>query len=240
MRLDQYLVSIGAAQSRDRAKKLIKKSAVKVDSKVVTKPSFDLPEGANVELLEQDIHYVSQGALKLKPWANLLSLKDSTVIDIGASTGGFTEVCLEEGAVKVYAVDVGTDQLHPRLKADDRVVSLEKTDARDLCKGLFTDGFPKILVSDVSFISIRKILPEVCTLLPEIKQIAVLVKPQFELQPKDIGSGGVVRSKEARQRACDLVINSVENLGFKIKNISPVQSSEHKANIEFMLIAERD
>lgn len=239
MRLDQHLVSIGAAQSRDRAKKLIKKSAVKVEGVVVTKPSFDVPEGVTAELLEQDIHYVSKGALKLKPWANSLALKDALVIDIGASTGGFTEVCLEEGAKKVYAVDVGTDQLHPRLKADDRVASFEKTDARDLSKGLFTDGMPAVLVSDVSFISIRKILPEVCTLIPEIKQMAVLVKPQFELQPRDIGTGGIVKSKNSRQRACDYVIDCVENLGFKIISISPVQDENYKANIEFMLIAER-
>lgn len=239
MRLDQYLVQESAAQSRDRAKKLIKKGAVKIDGKKVTKPSFDVTEHMRVELLEQDIHYVSQGALKLLPFVDLISLKDAIVIDIGASTGGFTEVCLEQHAQKVYAVDVGTDQLNPRLKADSRVISLEKTDARDLSKDVFTDGMPGVLVSDVSFISIRKILPDLIAKIPTIQQLAVLVKPQFELQPEDIGSGGIVRLNEARQRACDLVQNSVENLGYKIIQISPVQPKDHKANIEFMLIAEK-
>ncbi|MBR3651787.1 MAG: TlyA family RNA methyltransferase, partial [Victivallales bacterium] len=155
----------------------------------------------------QDLKYVSRGAYKLLPAIEKFQpeLEGKTALDLGASTGGFTDVLLQHGVAKVYAVDVGTDQLHPKLAADPRVVNLQKTNARQLSRELIPDPID-ILVGDVSFISLTKVLPPCQPLLAPYAWIAVLVKPQFETERENIGKHGVVKDDKIRQQRVEKIL----------------------------------
>jgi len=194
MRLDEYLVKNNFVESRNKAKELIKAGKIKVDGKIVTKPSFSV-ENCNVEILEKI--YVSRAAWKLKNYLDKynISFEGKNVIDVGSSTGGFSEVSLEKGARSVTCVDVGNNQLHPKLRSDKRVRVFENTDIRDFESKEKFD----ILVSDVSFISLLKIFDKLKTLSDEM---ILLFKPQFEVG-KDIkrDKRGVVLDKDAIKKA---------------------------------------
>ena len=206
IRLDQYLVQHGLIQSRERAKALIMSGVVFVNEQKVDKAGEMIKEDAKVEVRGHDIGYVSRGGLKMEGALNAfpVSAEGKVCLDIGASTGGFTDCLLQHGAVKVHAIDVGTNQLVWKLRQDPRVVVKEKFNARYMTPEDIGEQVD-LIVSDVSFISLKKILPAAFPLLKDGGDALVLIKPQFELQPEDIGPGGIVRDPALHQRAVDSI-----------------------------------
>jgi 23S rRNA (cytidine1920-2'-O)/16S rRNA (cytidine1409-2'-O)-methyltransferase len=206
MRLDQMLVARGLAPSRARAQDLIKRGFVLVGGIVCEKPSLDVKDDLEIVIAAEAPEYVSRGAEKLVAALDCFGFDPSgkVALDVGASTGGFTEVLLERGATRVYAIDVGTAQLHARLKDDPRVISLENVDARALTPDQITDQVGAIVV-DVSFISVIKVLGTVLQFAAPGAWLIILVKPQFEVGRENVGSGGIVRDDTARRAALDNV-----------------------------------
>jgi len=193
-RLDQLLVERGAFPSRARAQGAIKAGLVRVGGARIDKPSASFAEDCAIEI-DGDVHdYVSRGALKLERALRTYEIvpEGKICLDLGASTGGFTEVLLRAGAAKIYAVDVGSGQLHPKILADPRVVNLEKTHAKDLAPALIPDPID-IIVCDVSFISLKKALPFAMALAAPKARLVALIKPQFEVGRSQIGKGGIVK-----------------------------------------------
>ena len=240
MRLDQLLVARGLAESRARAKAAIEAGGVTVDGRPAKAASQMVPEEA--ELVFVDAHdFVSRAALKLDHALALwpVTVEGRIVLDIGASTGGFTEVCLRRGAARVCAVDVGQGQLHPRIAADPRVTNLEQTDARVLTAALIPEP-PQLIVCDASFIGLAKVLPAALALAAPGADLVTLVKPQFEMERRaDVGRGGVVRDPEAREAALDRVVAWLEGQGWPVRETaeSPVPGGD--GNIEWLLWAQR-
>ncbi len=195
-RLDNTLVSRGLVTTRSQAESYIKLGQAKVNGKVVAKSGFLVRENDKVELTVNE-RYVSRAGLKLASVAQALKLdfRDKVVLDVGSSTGGFTDYALQHVALKVIAVDVGTDQLHPNLRNDDRVELHEKTDIRDFD----TDEAIDIVVADLSFISLREILPHVAELSSKKTQIAAMVKPQFEAGQSSLKHKGVIKNERLRR-----------------------------------------
>jgi 23S rRNA (cytidine1920-2'-O)/16S rRNA (cytidine1409-2'-O)-methyltransferase len=195
-RLDILVASLGLASSRSQAETYIKLGDVRVNGRVVQKPGF-LAAGTDKIEISQSEQYVSRAGLKLASVAGKLGLdfKNKTVLDVGSSTGGFTEYALKHGAAKVIAVDVGTEQLHPSLRADSRVELYEKTDIRDFK----TDEKIDIVLIDVSFISLRQVLPAVSGLGGAKTQIIAMAKPQFEAGAGDVNKG-VIKNDSIRRR----------------------------------------
>ncbi len=192
-RLDEFLVARGHYTSRARAQNAIKAGFVRVNNAVVLKPAHKV-SGSDVVTAAGDVHpYVSRGGVKLAAALDAFGVNPHGIkcLDLGASTGGFTDVLLRRGAAKVYAVDVGRGQLHPSLK-DNRVVNMEKTHANDLTATLIPDTID-LIVCDVSFISLKKALPPALSLTGNSAQLIALVKPQFEVGPEQIGKGGIVK-----------------------------------------------
>lgn len=196
-RLDQAMVVRGLTPTRSQAESWIKLGKVVVDGRVVTKPGFFVTEGKQIELKALE-RYVSRAGLKLASVAGKfhVDFTGKTVLDVGSSTGGFTDYALQHGATKVYAVDVGTDQLHPSLRTDQRIELYEKTDIR-----VFQPPTtPDIVVIDVSFISLRDILPHIADISGKNTAILAMVKPQFEANPSQIGSSGVIKNDTVRRQ----------------------------------------
>ena len=201
-RLDRLLVDRGLARTRSRAADLIRLGAVRVEGATALKPGALLDPGASLSVEAHASPFVSRAGLKLAAALDGFGLdpRGVTALDIGASTGGFTEVLLERGAERVFAVDVGRDQLHEKLRQDPRVVVLEATDARSLDSGI-TEGPVSAIVADVSFISLTKALPAALRLAGPSAWLVALVKPQFEVGREGVGKGGIVRDAEARAKA---------------------------------------
>lgn len=196
-RLDQALVSLRLTSSRSQAESYIKLGKVTVDGQVINKPGYFVRSDSKV-LLNADEQYVSRAGLKLASVADVFGLKfkDKIVLDVGSSTGGFTDYALRHGAKKVYAVDVGTDQLHPSLRREKRIELHEKTDIRDF----YMKVTPDIIVIDVSFISLREILPHLVNYLSDTStQVVAMVKPQFEAG-KDQTNKGVIKNDSMRRQ----------------------------------------
>ncbi len=193
-RIDKILLERGLVSTRVRAEEIIKKYGVKVNGKLFSKPGKKVPIDAQIELLAEEIPWVSRAAFKLIAALDYwkIEVNGQTFIDLGASTGGFTEVLLDRGLTKAYCVDVGQKQLHDKIKTDPRVVNLEKTHARDLNSKLIPDLADGMVV-DVSFISLEKVLPFTIGLLKENANVILLVKPQFELGPGALNKAGVVK-----------------------------------------------
>ena len=197
LRLDLALVARGLVESRAQAQAAIKAGGVQVDGVKALKASLQV--GSEQTITAQKAHpYVSRGGLKLVHGLQSfdVSAEGRVCLDIGASTGGFTEVLLQTGASKVYAVDVGRDQLHPRLRSDARVISLEATDARALNEDLVPDT-PQLLVCDASFIMLERILERPLALVSSEGEAVILFKPQFQVGPENVGRGGIVQNKMA-------------------------------------------
>ena len=217
MRLDQYLASVGLARSRTEAADLISEGAVSVLGTIRTKPSYAVDEGLLPEniVISREAHpYVSRGGEKLAAAlaAFALSPRGCTAIDIGASSGGFTDCLLQNGAETVFAVDVGEGQLVPTLRADARVLSFEHYNARFLKR----EDFPKIpnfAVMDVSFISQTLILPALAAMLPSGAPYIGLIKPQFEVGREGLGKGGIVRDDRLRREAVARVVEAATSVG---------------------------
>ena len=197
VRADQLLVHRGLAESRESARRLIMAGRARTGTLTLVKPATMLDEGAPLDLSEVE-RYVSRGGRKLEAALDAFAVDVTGLrcLDIGASTGGFTDCLLQHGAASVVAVDVGRGQLHQKLREDPRVTSMERTNARDLPALPPLDLF----VADVSFISLRKVLPAVASRLPGRAPGVVLLKPQFEAGPADVPRGGVVRDEAVRRR----------------------------------------
>ena len=231
MRLDLYMVKNSLAQSRERAKDLIESGKVEVSGKAVTKPSFDVTD-EKVTVLETE-SYVGRGAKKLKKAFSVfgMDISGKTAIDAGASTGGFTEEMLKNGASKVYAVDVGSDQLADVLKTDERVVNLEKTDIRNLELSEKADFF----TADVSFISLTQILYHLKRLTSDNAEGVCLIKPQFEAGREYVGKKGVVKDKKVHIKVLSDIVSFAENLGFALKGLTHSPISGQNGNIEYLM-----
>jgi 23S rRNA (cytidine1920-2'-O)/16S rRNA (cytidine1409-2'-O)-methyltransferase len=196
-RLDQALVAQNLVSTRSQAESYIKLGDVTVDGRVVTKPGTLVNEDAKLQLTA-DKQYVSRAALKLASVAKALELdfRGKTVLDVGSSTGGFTDYALQHGAAKVIAVELGTDQLHPSLRGRKQIELHEKTDIRDYKTTQKID----VVVADVSFISLREILPSVAKLVDQQAQLAVMVKPQFEAGASNLKHKGVIKNDKIRRQ----------------------------------------
>lgn len=195
-RLDHEMADRAMVRTRSQAESWIKLGKVTVDGKVITKPGFFVREDSEIALAAAD-RYVSRAGLKLASVATSLGIdfQDAVVLDVGSSTGGFTDYALQHGATKVYAVDVGTDQLHEELKDDPRIELHEKTDIRDFTP----DTAPSIVVMDVSFISLREILPHIARIVTSDTQIVAMVKPQFEAGKHQVNKGVIKNDTTRRQ-----------------------------------------
>jgi 23S rRNA (cytidine1920-2'-O)/16S rRNA (cytidine1409-2'-O)-methyltransferase len=233
-RLDAALVRRGLAESRERAQRLIRAGQVRVNGHPVDKPAAPVLPDDRVEAATPD-PYVSRGAYKLLAaldhWK--LDVRGRVCLDVGASTGGFTDVLLQRGAVRVYAVDVGTHQLHWKLRSDPRVDSREQVNARYLQPGDFSPA-PEFACLDVSFISIARLLPSLRAVLPVGAPLVTLIKPQFEAGPSDVGRGGVVRDEAVRQRVIEAVRGAGEALGFRWHGVIPSPLQGPAGNTEFL------
>ncbi len=237
IRLDQRLVSDGLVASRSRARDLILRGFVRVDGAVCNKPAHSVAASASVALETALPVYVSRGAEKLIAALDAFAFdpKDRVCLDAGASTGGFTQVLLERGAAKVYAVDVGSSQLHESLRGDARVTVMERCDIRTI-DARHMPAPPGAIVADLSFISVTKALTGVLALAAPGAFLVVLVKPQFELTPADIGSGGIVRHAEARRRAVESVKSYVDTQpGWRVTGVIPSPIAGGSGNQEFLL-----
>lgn len=240
MRIDQLLVARGVFDSRARARAAIEAGLVKADGRHVAKPSEKVAEDAVIEA-EAAHRWVGRGALKLERALDLwpVGVGGRVVLDVGASTGGFTEVCLDRGAARVFAVDVGTGQLHPTVAADPRVTNLEKTDARDLIPALITET-PSLIVCDASFISLAKVLPAALDLAAPGADLITLVKPQFEADgPKSVGKKGVVKDPEAHVAAVARVRDWLEAGGWTVREVADSPITGGDGNVEFLLWAHK-
>lgn len=213
---------------------------MKADGRTVAKPSEKVAEDAVIEA-EAAHRWVGRGALKLERALDLwpVAVEGRVVLDVGASTGGFTEVCLDRGAARVFAVDVGTGQLHPTVAADPRVVNLEKTDARDLTPQLIAEA-PSLIVCDASFISLLKVLPVALELAASGADLITLVKPQFEAEgPKAVGKKGVVKDPEAHAAAVTRVRDWLEAGGWRVREVADSPITGGDGNVEFLLWAQK-
>jgi 23S rRNA (cytidine1920-2'-O)/16S rRNA (cytidine1409-2'-O)-methyltransferase len=195
-RLDQRLVTLGLVSSRSQAESWIKLGKVTVDGAVVTKPGHFVGEGTDIKLKASE-QYVSRAGLKLASVTEKLGIqfRDKIVLDVGSSTGGFTDYALQHGAKKVFAVDVGTDQLHSSLRGDARIELHEKTDIRDF----MPSEVPDVVVMDVSFISLREILPHIATIADQNTQVIAMLKPQFEAGRQQVNKGIIKNDAIRRQ-----------------------------------------
>lgn len=240
VRIDQLLVARGLAESRAKAKAAIEAGGVTVDGAPARAASQPVSDDAVVAYA--DAHrWVGRGALKLDHALSFwpVPVEGRSVLDIGASTGGFTEVCLERGAARVHAVDVGSGQMHPRVAADPRVVNLERTDARDLTPALVPEP-PQLIVCDVSFIGLAKVLPAALALAAPDADLVTLVKPQFEADsPKGVGKKGVVKDPEAHRRALASVSAWLEGQGWSVQATTESPITGGDGNVEFLLWARR-
>jgi 23S rRNA (cytidine1920-2'-O)/16S rRNA (cytidine1409-2'-O)-methyltransferase len=234
-RLDVLLVKRGLAESREKAKAAVMAGLVFGDGQRLDKPGMEIPITVMLECKGQKLPYVSRGGLKLAKAIQSFSIsfKGMVVADIGASTGGFTDCVLQNGAAKVYAIDVGYGQLHWKLRSDSRVIVMERTNARYL----EADSLPEKvdwIVSDVSFISLTKIFPAMLAILKQGGQIIALIKPQFEAGREFIGKKGVVKDPQVHCRVITNVLIEAGKIGLSVQGIdySPVRGPE--GNIEYL------
>lgn len=233
-------MGLGLAETREKAQALVMAGRVRVDARPATKPGMSVRASARVELASGPEH-VGRGALKLQGALAAFELdpRGRVAVDVGASTGGFTETLLERGAARVYAVDVGRGQLHERLRADPRVRVLERTNARSLSAREIREPCG-LATMDVSFISVLKILPALRSVLAADADVVVLVKPQFEVGRGQVGRRGVVREPSLHRQALVKVARGAEALGYGVLGACPSPIEGAQGNREFFLSLRRD
>ena len=244
-RVDLLLVERGLVPSRERARAMILAGRVLVSEQKVDKPGASVPEDAPIRLLGEDPPYVSRGGVKLaaalKHWP--IAVQGRACLDVGASTGGFTDCLLQHGAAHVTAVDTGFGQIAMKLRNDQQVRLVERTNARYLAPGALEEGREgpelTLLVMDVSFISATLLLGPVLVAAPGLKEAVILVKPQFEAGRGHVGKGGIVRDPEAHQLAIDKVADCVRALGWEVVETIPSPITGTEGNREFLLYARR-
>ena len=235
-RLDVLLVKRNLAESREKAKAIIMSGNVYVEGQREDKAGTTFSDEVQIEIKGKTLPYVSRGGLKLeKALANFdVTVEGKVCTDVGSSTGGFTDCMLQNGAAKVYAVDVGTNQLAWKLRQDERVVSMEKTNIRYLTRDQIDDDIQFASV-DVSFISLTKVLGPARALLAEDAQMVCLIKPQFEAGKEKVGKKGVVREKSVHEEVIVNVMAFAKSIGFEVLNLdySPIKGPE--GNIEYLM-----
>lgn len=238
IRIDQLIVDRGLAESRTRAQALIMAGLVFVGTRKIDKPGQTVPDDAEIEVKGRDHPWVSRGGVKLAHgldhfgWA----VDGAVAIDVGSSTGGFTDVLLSRGAVRVYAVDSGTNQLAWKLRQDPRVIVHEQTSARILTAAHIPEPVD-LIVCDASFIALSKVLAVPLGFARPGARALVLVKPQFEAGRDEVGKGGVVRDPAVHARVCDDVAAWFEKQGWRIDGVSPSPITGPEGNVEFLLAA---
>lgn len=238
IRLDQLLLNAGLVASRSRARDAISRGTVRVNGRVVTKPSSTFPASAVIEIDDPAQAYVSRAALKLKAALDEFGLDPAGLdcLDIGASTGGFTDILLERGAAHVIAVDVGHDQLHPRLREDERITNYEGLNARVLDEDHLEDREIGVVVSDVSFISLKLALPPALEMAQPGAFCVLLVKPQFEAGREAISKAGLLKDPESAPAvAAELERWLVEDMGWQSLGLVPSPITGGDGNVEFLL-----
>lgn len=238
VRIDKLLLEKGLAPSRERAQSLIMAGVVLVNEKPVTKAGQLVLPDAKIRITGQDHPYVSRGGIKLAHALKefKIDVNGKICIDVGASTGGFTDCLLQNGAAKVYAVDVGYGQLDWKLRNDPRVVVCERVNIRQVDQVDKFNKFTKLRVAviDVSFISLTKVLPHVDKILQNGADIIGLIKPQFEAGPSLVGKGGIVRDEKVRQDCVNNVCEAAAALGWKEKGLTQSPITGADGNIEFL------
>ena len=239
-RLDQRVFELGLSESRERAKATIMSGLVYVNGQKADKPGMPVSDEAEIEVRGAACPYVSRGGFKLEKALRVFPLEPEgrTCIDCGASTGGFTDVLLKNGAARVYAVDVGYGQLAWSLRTDERVVVMERTNARNLTPDMFPESMD-IAVMDLSFISIRLILPVLGGLLKPDGRVICLIKPQFEAGKADVGKKGVVRDRAVHERVLHEMVEFFPTAGYTLMGLdySPIRGPE--GNIEYLAYLKR-
>jgi 23S rRNA (cytidine1920-2'-O)/16S rRNA (cytidine1409-2'-O)-methyltransferase len=240
-RVDQMLVDRGLAESRTRAQALVLAGVVFSGEARVAKPGQPLPADAPLEVRGQDHPWVSRGGLKLAHGLDAFGIDPAgaVAIDVGASTGGFTDVLLSRGAVRVYAVDVGHGQLAWKLRTDPRVVVLERTNARRLSAAEVPEP-ADLVVCDASFIGLETVLPAPLALARPGARLVALVKPQFEAGRDRVGKGGVVRDPEVHREVCDRIAAWLPTLGWRVLGLEPSPILGPEGNREFLVAAVRE
>jgi 23S rRNA (cytidine1920-2'-O)/16S rRNA (cytidine1409-2'-O)-methyltransferase len=240
-RLDLLLVKQGLATSREKAKAAIMAGVVFSNGQRLDKPGIELPESTILELKGVVLPYVSRGGFKLEKALKAfpVSFTDAVVADIGASTGGFTDCALQNGAQRVYAIDVGYGQLDWKLRTDSRVICMERVNARYLDENALPEPVD-FVVSDVAFISVTKIFPAMLAILKQSGQVLTLIKPQFEAGREHVGKKGVVKDPRVHEQVLERVLGEAERLGFIVKGVefSPIRGPE--GNIEYLAWLSRE
>jgi 23S rRNA (cytidine1920-2'-O)/16S rRNA (cytidine1409-2'-O)-methyltransferase len=238
-RLDVLLVERGLAASRERAQAILLAGQVRVNGAKMEKAGSQVATDARIEIIGETLRYASRGGLKLEGALEDFGIdpRDRICLDIGSSTGGFTDCLLQRGARKVYAVDVSIDQLDWKLRQDPRVVRVERN-ARYLGADDIGES-PSLIVMDVSFISVTKILPAVVAIAPEGAVLLILIKPQFELEKRDVGKGGIVRDAGLREKAVERVRAAAAEAGLEIVGVQPSRLTGAEGNQEYFLHARR-
>lgn len=236
MRIDAYLVENKIVSGRERAKEHVKKGDVKVNGVVVTKPAYDVSPEDNVEFIGERLKYVGRGGLKLEKAVSefVIDLNGRVCLDIGASTGGFTDCMLKNGAAFVYAVDVGTGQLDERLANDARVKNMEKTNFADTSPRDY-DPAPEFISADVSFVSLKVIIPRLMEIMTERGSAVLLIKPQFEAGRSNIGKRGIVKDRKVHVSVINDIISFCRLSGAAVCGLtySPVAGGD--GNIEYLI-----
>ena len=236
VRADQLLVAQGLAESRTRAQALILAGNVFVGDRRVAKAGDMLAGDAVLTVKGRDHPWVSRGGIKLEHGLTHFGfgVNKAVALDVGSSTGGFTDVLLSRGAKRVYAVDVGTNQLAWKLRSDERVIVHEQTNARDLNTGIIPERID-IVVCDASFIALHKVLDAALDLARPGAALVALVKPQFEAGREEVGKGGVVRDPAVHQRVCDAAVTWVQSKGWRVCGVEPSPITGPEGNVEFLL-----
>lgn len=240
MRIDKLVHVRGLAKSREAAQRMIKDGNISVDGKIITKPSADVFDECEISVIGETLKYVSRGGLKLERALDVFSLDVTGLdcIDVGASTGGFTDCLLQRGAARVHAVDVGRSQLDASLERDARVISYEGVNARYITPD-DVGGKCDMVVCDVSFISQTLILPAISGLLSENGRVVTLIKPQFEAGRANIGKNGIVKNRDVHVEVIERVLDSAEAVGLKCAGltVSPILGGD--GNREYLALFDR-
>lgn len=241
-RVDQLLVSRGLAENRTKAQALILAGVVYNNEVRLNKPGHQVVADISIEVRNKPHPWVSRGGIKLAYGLERfsVSVKGSICVDVGSSTGGFTDVLLQNGADKVFAVDVGRGQLDWRLRNDERVIVLEGVNARHIDEMQVTET-PSVIVCDTSFIGLRTVLPAALNLAAPVASLIALIKPQFEVGKGNVGKGGVIRDPELHLQVCNTISNWLSGeMGWNVIGIEQSPIKGPKGNVEFLIFASRE
>ncbi|MBR5307322.1 MAG: TlyA family RNA methyltransferase [Clostridia bacterium] len=242
MRIDTYLFENAFFESREKAKKAISDGRITLNGKTVTKPSVDVSDNDQITVAPSDrTEYVGRGGIKLEHALDTfkIDVNGKRAIDIGASTGGFTDCLLKRGVQRVYAVDIGHDQLHPSLVNDERVVNLEGVNAREMTSELVDNSLVDIAVSDLSFISQKLVIPVASNVLAVDGIYIILIKPQFEAGREHLNKNGIVKSEKVRLKVVSDILEFSKSCGYEVigSTASPIEGGS--GNTEYLAVLKR-